>query len=216
MFSYYKEVKARSSPASQIVLMLHGVGSNCDDMFDLVPYFQDHLPSTTFFSPNGIEKCDSTPFGYQWFSLKDRSVEAIQNELEAKKPKIIECINHMLELNSMRWQDMIVIGFSQGVIAATSLLFNNNQKVKGIVGFCGVAIPPKMSSTTSLVSADTPVCLIHGEEDEVLPVEYMEQSKKLLNGYKVECETHKIENLGHSINDVSIKKAIDFIKKLDV
>ena len=57
----------------QLVVLLHGVGADGNDLIGLAPYWAPMLPDAEFVSPDGPYPCDMAPFGRQWFSLQDRS-----------------------------------------------------------------------------------------------------------------------------------------------
>src|SRR3954468_16049545 len=62
--------------AKQLVVFLHGYGSNGEDLISLAPYWSDLLPDAEFVSPNAPFPCEQNPFGgFQWFGLEDRSTE---------------------------------------------------------------------------------------------------------------------------------------------
>src|SRR5262249_19217108 len=87
--------RAGGKPTS-IVVMLHGVGSNCADLLGLAPYFADDLPHTEFVSPDAFEPYDMAPFGYQWFSLADRTPSVLLRELERAAPKVQAFLDGLL------------------------------------------------------------------------------------------------------------------------
>ncbi|MGY9015845.1 MAG: alpha/beta hydrolase, partial [Rhodospirillales bacterium] len=60
----------------QLVLLLHGVGADGNDLIGLAPYFQKVLPKALFVSPDAPFSYDMAPFGRQWFSLQERTPEA--------------------------------------------------------------------------------------------------------------------------------------------
>ena len=57
------------------MLLLHGLGSDGNDLIGLAPYWAPLLPDAAFASPNAPFPCDMAPYGYQWFSLLDRSAQ---------------------------------------------------------------------------------------------------------------------------------------------
>ena len=57
----------------QLVILLHGVGADGNDLIGLAPYFQQILPEALFLSPHAPQRYDMAPMGYQWFSLQDLS-----------------------------------------------------------------------------------------------------------------------------------------------
>ncbi|MHA1597925.1 MAG: alpha/beta hydrolase, partial [Alphaproteobacteria bacterium] len=66
----------RLDPASggkpkQLVILLHGVGSDGNDLIGLAPHFAQVLPDALFASPDAPYAFDMAPVGYQWFSLLD-------------------------------------------------------------------------------------------------------------------------------------------------
>jgi len=58
--------------ARQLVVLLHGVGADGDDLIGLAPALARRLPHAAFVAPNAPDPCDMAPFGHQWFSLRDR------------------------------------------------------------------------------------------------------------------------------------------------
>jgi phospholipase/carboxylesterase len=59
--------------AKQLIVLLHGYGSNGDDLISLAPFFAQALPDAEFLSPNAPFPCEIAPFGFQWFGFEDPS-----------------------------------------------------------------------------------------------------------------------------------------------
>ena len=55
---------ASGAPATSLVILLHGYGSNGDDLISLAPYWRSALPRTAFVAPNAPEPCPGT--GAAW------------------------------------------------------------------------------------------------------------------------------------------------------
>ncbi len=59
-----------------MVILLHGLGSNGQDLISLAPLWAQRIPDAVFVSPDAPFTCDMVPPGYpnayQWFSLQDR------------------------------------------------------------------------------------------------------------------------------------------------
>ena len=66
---------AAGGKPKQLVVLLHGYGSNGEDLIGLAPFFAQALPEAEFLSPNAPFPCELSPFGFQWFGLEDRSPE---------------------------------------------------------------------------------------------------------------------------------------------
>ena len=55
--------------ATSLVVLLHGYGSNGEDLIGLAPHWQPLLSTTAFVSPNAPQPCPGAPGGYQWWAL---------------------------------------------------------------------------------------------------------------------------------------------------
>ena len=62
---------ASGGAARSLVILLHGVGADGNDLFGLAPHFARALPDAAFVSPNAPYPCDMAPMGYQWFSIQN-------------------------------------------------------------------------------------------------------------------------------------------------
>ena len=61
----------------QLVVLLHGVGSDGNDLIQLAPYFAQVLPDAEFIAPDAPFHYDMAPSGHQWFSLQDRTSSVV-------------------------------------------------------------------------------------------------------------------------------------------
>lgn len=192
-----------------LMIMLHGYGSNGDDLASLAPFFEKYLPDTYFYSPDGIEQCEMGAFGYQWFSLMDRSDEAISRELHEKGAKIKTLIDVKMQELNIEPENTILLGFSQGTMLSLYLSLMSEQSYKAVIGFSGRLFLPKDVQNTQ-----TPICLIHGKEDDVVPYSSLDLAKGQLERLGVaKLETLGINNLAHSIDMDGIRFAVEFLVK---
>jgi len=61
----------------RLVILLHGLGADGNDLIGLQQYWGPLVPDAEFVSPNAPFRCDMAPYGYQWFSVQDRSPPAV-------------------------------------------------------------------------------------------------------------------------------------------
>ena len=99
--------------AKQLVVLLHGVGADGDDLIGLAPALSAFLPHAAFVAPNGPEPCDMAPFGYQWFSLQDRRPEALWRGVQGAAPVIDEFLDGELALHGLDDRRLALVGFSR-------------------------------------------------------------------------------------------------------
>src|SRR5580700_11798229 len=70
----------------RLVILLHGLGANGDDLIGLAPYWAPLLPDAEFLSPDAPFPCDMAPYGRQWFSVQDRTPESVLAGVRAAAP----------------------------------------------------------------------------------------------------------------------------------
>lgn len=196
------------SKYKNLMVMLHGYGSNGDDLKSLAPFFETILPDTYFYSPNGIEPCELGVYGFQWFSLLDRSEEAIWNELNQKAEIVSEMIAKKAEELEISADNIILLGFSQGTMLSIYLSLSSQIPYKAAVGYSGRLFVPREVHNTQ-----TPICLIHGKMDDVVPFECLGHAKEGLEKLGINAKILGIENLAHSIDMEGIKFAVKFLKE---
>ncbi len=205
----YPEIKALSANPKKLMVMLHGVGSDGEDLISLVPYIQNALPDYYFISPNGVEPYDMAPYGRQWFSLRDRTSSVIINLVENNVEKIQNIIlNKQQELNLTN-ADTILFGFSQGTMMASYLTLVQDQPFYAIIGFSGRLIPPSL-----IKNKNTPICIIHGLDDNVVDAQESRDFAQFCQNNNIEHQLKLIPNLTHSIDSDGIEFAIKFLNNI--
>lgn len=195
----------------KIVIFLHGLGADGQDLIGLAPHFANQLQNVLFLAPDAPDACDMAPFGYQWFSLQDRSYNAMLAGIESAAPKLNAFIDRQLDIYGLEAEDIALVGFSQGTMMALYTALRRNDCVAAIVGFSGALIAPEALGAE--IAARPPVCLIHGDADPVVPYDAMLHAEKGLQAVDVSVETHTRPHLGHGIDQEGIRTALAFLEK---
>ena len=100
------------------------------------------------------------------------------------------------------------------------LLISQHQ-LAGIIGYSGaLRIENVNAAKDNIINgkhrfSSTPVLLVHGEQDEVVPFSSLEKSKLLLNEVGFDTDTFARTNLGHGIDPEGISKGMEMLKKLN-
>ncbi len=202
--------KSGAAP-KQLVMFLHGLGADGHDLIGLAPEMADALPDAQFVSPDAPYPCDMAPMGKQWFSLQSRETAHMTTGVEAAKPLLNEYIDKILKEYHLTIDKLFVVGFSQGTMMALHTLLTRAEPCAGIVGFSGAIIASRDFVPT--ITAKPPVCLIHGEMDDVVQFAALPDAEGALEKAGIEVEAHPQPNLGHSINPQGLAAAIAFIQK---
>lgn len=205
----YPEIKAVNGTAKKLVVLIHGLGSDGHDLISLVPYIQKELSDAHFISPHGIEAFDMAPFGRQWFSLEDRDPNKIKDLVSQNAPLLSDIIKEKQVQLNLTNKDTILIGFSQGTMIGLYLNLIQTEPFYSMIGFSGRLIAPKVC-----INKVTPICLIHGELDDVVSIQELDVIDAYLSKEHIMHSTYRVKNLTHSIDAKGIEVAINFIKNV--
>ena len=122
------------------IILLHGYGGDGKDISMLTLNWKRFLKNTVFLCPNGPEKCEINPLGFQWFDLsKDEKDYVLKKSLEAENEikKFIEEVKNKYNINN---RNIVLSGFSQGCMMAINVGITSEEEFNCIVGFSGKII----------------------------------------------------------------------------
>lgn len=196
----------------QIVVLLHGVGADGKDLLDLGHRWQSALPACVFVSPDAPHHYDMAPFGYQWFSLKDRSHEVMAADMITNRPIVNQYINSLLAEFLLPANKLALVGFSQGTMVSLDVAPRREHAVAGVLGYSGSLLSHK--TLHAQIESRPPVCLVHGLQDDVVPSDYAKTAQKLLQAEGIDCELHLQPNLGHGIDESGIRIGEAFLQRI--
>lgn len=195
----------------QVVLLLHGVGADGQDLIGMTPYFQKVLPRAIFIAPNAPFPFDMAPFGYQWFSLKEPTPENRLKGTQEAAPHLDQYIERLLAENGMTEDQMALVGFSQGTMMALHVGLRRKRPLAGILGYSGALAGEDLLETE--IASRPPVRLIHGDMDAVVPPDLMNHAVEHLTAHGVDVEGHMLKRVGHELSEEAIKLGMEFLAK---
>lgn len=204
------ELPSASGITRRLVIFLHGLGADGDDLLGLAPLLD--LPDTHFMAPNAPFPCDMAPYGYQWFSLRDRNPARVVTEIAAATPSLDALIDAAMARFNLAAKDVALIGFSQGTMMALHVAPRRAEALAGVVGFSGALMEPPLFAAE--IRSHPPVCLIHGTADEVVPFASMAVAQSALATAGITAETHARPGLGHGIDEEGIALTVEFLKRV--
>ena len=191
------------------VIILHGYGADGENLIDIASFMAPHFPDTYFVAPNAPHTCEMGGGGYQWFSLLDRDPEVMHDGVKTVHPTIDQFIDEVLAETGLTEDKLVLMGFSQGTMSSLHIGPRREKELAAIVGFSGALLAPELLNETK---AKPPICLIHGEWDDVVPFAAMGMAENALKANEFSIETHARPGLPHSIDPGGIDIAIEFLK----
>ena len=193
----------------QLVILLHGIGADGNDLIGLVPLYQRVLPKAFFVSPNAPFRFDMAPFGYQWFSLQDFQPNTRLVGVQGAAPVLDAFIDSQLSRWRLNESDLVLIGFSQGAMMALHVGLRREKPLAGIIAHSGMLVGEELLAEE--IRSRPPILLTHGAIDEVLPVQALPLAEATLKNAGVDVEAHVMPELGHGIDESTIFLDLRFL-----
>ncbi len=196
----------------RLVILLHGLGADGNDLIGLQQYWGPLVPEAEFVSPNAPFPCDMAPYGYQWFSVQDRSPAAVLGGVRAAASLLDAFIDDELQKRGLEESDAALVGFSQGTMMALFVGLRRAKPLAGILGYSGRLIAPDLLS--SELRSRPPVLLVHGTEDPLVPFESLAAAEAALKAAGVPAETLACVGTEHSIDPEGLKRGGGFLREV--
>lgn len=202
---------AQAGKARELIVLLHGLGADGNDLIGLAPHFAQALPEAAFVSPHAPFPCDMAPFGRQWFSLQTREPEAILGGVRAAAGHLDAFLDKELSEHGLGDDRLALIGFSQGTMMALHVAPRRPKPCAAVVGFSGMLVGSELLAAE--IVSRPPVLLVHGQADEVVGFASMAAAAAALKASGVQVTTLARPGLGHGIDPAGIGAAIALLKE---
>lgn len=208
----FKRKGAASGETKSVVVFLHGYGADGADLLGLADPLSDHMPDTTFIAPDAPEKCSGNPFGFQWFPipwLDGSSEEAAKEGADMAHEDIDAFLDKVLADEGVTPDKLIVFGFSQGTMMSLRVIPRRDEEIAGLVAFSGRLLEPE--SFGEGIKVKPPVLLVHGDQDEMVPVAHFDEAGKALQDAGFQVYGHIQQGTGHGIAPDGLSVALSFM-----
>ena len=195
----------KSGVTKQLVVFLHGYGADGNDLIAVGKQWQAWLPDAAFVSPNAPEPMPGAPRGRQWFPLAPtRDPNDRWNGVVKARPALDAFLDAELARHGLPDAKLALVGFSQGTMMALHVGLRRARAPAAILGFSGILVGPEhLAEATARTPAGgpPPVLLVHGDRDDVIPVDALFVSAEDLGKANIPCQWHLAPGVGHGIDN---------------
>ena len=203
---------AEGGAPEQLVVLLHGIGADGQDLISLAPLLQRTLPGGLFVSPNAPFEYELAPVGYQWFGFGDYGTEARLSGARTAAPIVDAFIDAKLAEYGLNEDRLALIGFSQGAMMSLHVGLRRHQPIAGILSYSGMLVGGEMLAEE--IRSRPPVLLVHGDADPVIPVQALPAAVAELQAVGVEVQSHVIPGLGHGIDEACVELGVAYLARI--
>jgi phospholipase/carboxylesterase len=205
-----------SGQVKRLVVFLHGYGADGNDLIDIGRAWQGLLPDTAFVSPHAPHPCGQAPQGREWFPLTFRNPDERWIGCNAAAPALDQFLNAELARRKLTSSAMALVGFSQGTMIALHAGLRRAPPPAAIVGYSGIFVLPDKAAPDAVagdIKSKPPVLLIHGDQDELIPVQALLMGAQALAALEVPVEWHISPNVGHGIDPEGLRHGGEFLAR---
>jgi phospholipase/carboxylesterase len=197
--------------APPLLLLLHGIGSNEEDLFGLAPYLDERFLVVSARAPVTLDYG-----GYGWFRIDFTPRGMVADVEQAKKSLIMlpRFIDELVETYGADGGRVYLMGFSQGAMMSLAVALTSPERVAGVVAMSGrfprqvLELEPDREALNGM-----PVLVTHGLYDPVLPIENGREARDYLTGLPVEL-TYREYPMAHEVSMESLRDVAAWLTKV--
>jgi phospholipase/carboxylesterase len=163
-----------------LLIMLHGYGSNEEDLFSFAPELPEELLIISARAPYPLP-----PYGNAWYAINfdaDGGKFSDDEQAITSRDLIASFIDECVAAFNVDKSNVTLLGFSQGTILSYAVALSYPEKVKNIIalsGYINEGIIKDDISAESYKQLD--FYCSHGSVDQVIPVSWARQAPLFLN-----------------------------------
>ena len=169
----------------KILIMLHGYGSNYNDLISLSDFFGDDYLYISIQANHSLD-----PNSYCWWSLYFDSDHTLKSDFDQAKYSV-ENLNKFIQKEiitkyNFNNENIILLGFSQGAMLAYALSLNFYDIYKKVVGLSGKIQEEIIKPASNDKYKDHKFYCSHGIFDQTIPITYARKASDWFEKNKID------------------------------
>jgi len=180
-----------------LLLLLHGYGSNEEDLFS----FASELPDE-YYVISARAPYDLIYGSYAWYAINFDADENKFSDVEqarSSRDLIADFIDELIDNYAIDAHKITLIGFSQGSILSYALALSYPEKVQRVVAMSGYLNLDMMTENYAQNDfSNLKIFASHGTVDQVIPVDWARKVAPALEQLKIDV-TYKEYPVGHGV-----------------
>ena len=192
-----------------LILLLHGYGSNEEDLFS----FASELPDN-YYVISARAPYPFPPYGHAWYAIHfdaDANKFSDDEEAIASRELIVKFIDELIEQYPIDPKQINLVGFSQGAILSYAIGLSYPEKINKVVALSGYFNPNILVTNFEKKDlSDIKFFASHGTVDQVIPIDWARKTPEILKDLQVSC-MYKEYPVGHGVHPLNFKDFRDFL-----
>lgn len=186
-----------SNEKSPAIIMLHGYGSDENDLFSFSSELPSHYHIISLRAPIAI-----MPFGNAWYSINFDATQGKFSDIKQaiiSRDLIVNCIDEIIEKYPVDETNVTLLGFSQGTILSFAVALSYPEKIKNVIGLSGYIDKEMLNPDYNENDfSNLNVYCSHGQTDQIIPVDWARKTKPFLDVLNIKCNYSEFP-VGHGV-----------------
>ncbi|MDT0644042.1 alpha/beta hydrolase-fold protein [Zunongwangia sp. F363] len=211
--SLYHLIKepVKKQEKAPLLIMLHGYGSNEEDLFSFAGELPEELFIISVRAPLPMQ-----PYGNAWYAIHWNDINgkfSDDNQARESREKISDFIDEVIAAYPVDPDNVTLVGFSQGSILSYAVSLSYPEKVKNVIALSGYVNQDiiKEGYEKNDFSNLSFYCS-HGSQDQVIPVEWARKTKPFLDKLSIENSYSEFP-VGHGVAPQNFFELKEWLKK---
>lgn len=198
------------SGKAPLLIMLHGYGSDENDLFSFAPELPGELFIISLKAPYNLE-----PFGNAWYAINfDDDQNKWSNDEQAAKSRdlVAKFIDEAIENYPVQKESVTLLGFSQGTILSYAVALYYPEKIKNVIalsGYINSELLPIQADNNGYKHLD--FYCSHGTLDQVIPVDWGRKAQPFLNSLNIKNRFSEFP-VGHGVSPQNFYELKEWLK----
>jgi len=193
-------VPAQGAP-KQLFVLLHDDASSPAQLGRLAQAVKQAFPQSMVVMPYAPLRSADT--AHHWYEQNDLTEENYVGRVKAALPALITLIQRLQRQYRLEGEHTALAGFGQGATLALEAVHAQPDLAGRVLAFSGCyARLPDMAPPV------TTVHLLHGEEDPIVPVDFMRETHEHLAELQGDATLDIATRVSHELHDALIQQAI--------
>lgn len=162
-----------------VLFMLHGYGSNEEDLFSFAKELPEELCIISVRAPYSLQ-----PGAYAWYAINfdaEKGKWSDEEQAVLSRDKISSFIDEACNTYQLDETNITLLGFSQGTILSYSIALSYPEKIKNIIGLSGYINENILIDNYKTNNfKELNIYSSHGTVDQVIPIEWAQKNPIML------------------------------------
>ncbi|GIM59746.1 alpha/beta hydrolase [Capnocytophaga canimorsus] len=207
---YIIKESTKKSKNTPVIFMLHGYGSNEQDLFSFANELSEQYTIISLRAPYKL-----SDFGYAWYAIDfdaDKGKWSDNKQAMESRDLIVNFIEEACKAHKLDAKNVTLLGFSQGCILSLAVALSYPQKIKNVIGLSGYLNKDILKQDFEKQNfTGLNIYVSHGASDQIIPVEWARATAPELQRLHINFVYEEFP-VGHGVSPQNFYSFRDWLK----